>query len=121
MIYLAGFPLVLVSAVLLIVGGVHGKPWALYSLKTIWFALSAIAVSFTMEAWKGSSYSENWEMIGVIFIVWPITGLVCLSVVAELFILRGKQDFHSKLCRALALFFASFLIVLSVSPIILGV
>ncbi len=121
MIYLAGLPLVLVSALLLVVGGVYGKPWALYSLKVIWFALSAIAVPFTLDAWKGSSYSENWEMIGVFVIVWPITGLVCLSVVAELFILRGKRDFHSRLCRTLAWFFAVLLIILSVSPMILGV
>ena len=121
MIYLAAVPLFLATVALLIMGAVYSKPWALYLLKTLWVVLCGVALFFTVAAWRESSYSENWAMIGVIIIVWPIAGFVCLSVLAELLLLRRKRDPHTRLCRTLALLIASFLIVLSLSTLILAV
>lgn len=117
MIYSLGPLLVLVSIALLTLGGRQGKPWALYVLKAIWVALAAIALFFTVEAWKGSAYSENWEMIGVIFIAWPISGFISLSAIAEMILLKGKRDRHARINRWLSAFFAVFMVLLALSPL----
>ena len=116
MIYPVALLLMIVVVALLVLGSVLGKTWALYFLKGLWIVLIAIAGHFTFEACKGSIYSENWEMLGVIFIVWPITGFVCLATVVELVLIRKGRDIHSRINRVIALLTAGFLMVLSVLP-----
>jgi hypothetical protein len=117
MIYPVAAALTVISIVLLVLGGVREKPWALYLLKVVWITLSVIALYFTIEAWKGRGHSENWAMFGVLLFVWPISGFVCLSVIVELFILKGKQDIHSRICRVLSLMIAGFLVIISIIPV----
>ncbi|MCF8179671.1 MAG: hypothetical protein K9J74_14280 [Sulfuritalea sp.] len=118
MIYLVGPPLLLVSIVLLLFGVHQDKPWALYLLKASWIAGLLVAFHFTIQAWQGSAYSENWEMIGVIIFVWPITGFVAIFAAAEIFMLRRRRDRHARICRFLAITISSLLLVLSLSAVI---
>lgn len=118
MIYLIAPPLLLVSIALLLFGVRQGNAWALYVLKASWIVGLLVAFHFTFQAWKGSAYSENWEMIGVIIIVWPITGFVVIFAAAELFMLRGRRDRDARLCRSLAIAISSLLLALSLSAVI---
>jgi hypothetical protein len=120
MIYFIGIPLFVVSIVLLVLGGAQNKPWALYALKVIWVFLSAVAAYFAVEAWRGSSHSENWAMIGLIFIAWPAVGLIVLSALAELLLLKGKCDFHATINRRFSLVIVLVSIALAISPLVLG-
>lgn len=113
-------PLIVVSIILLVLGKEPSQPWALYVLKFSWLAGLGVAGYFTMQAWGGSAHSENWAMIGMIFIVWPITGFVSILAIAELLILRGRVDRHARCCRFLAILISGLLIILSVSPIFVG-
>lgn len=118
MIYIVVPPILLVSITLLFIGVRQDKAWALYSLKAIWILALMVAFHFTFQAWKGSAYSENWEMIGVIIFVWPITGFVALLAAAEIFMLRGRRNTHARISRLLAIAISSLLVVLSVSALI---
>lgn len=120
MIYLVGFPLLVVSIVLLVMGGASSKAWALYALKMIWVLLTAVAAYVVGEAWKGSAYSENWEMIGVIFIAWPAAGFVVLSAGVEMLLLKGRRDLHAKINRLLSAIIVLVLVVLAISPLVVG-
>ena len=118
MIYVLLPPVALASIALLLIGVLLEKPWALYLLKATWILGLAIAFHFTLQAWKGSAYSENWEMIAVFYIVWPITGFVTLLAAAELFMLRRKRDGHAKILRFLAILIPGLLLALSASALI---
>ncbi len=117
MIYPIAILLAVVSIVLLVLGR-KGNWWALYLLKVIWIALAIIALFFTVEAWKGRGHSENWALFGVLLFIWPISGFVCLSAVVEHFVLKGKTDIHSRICRVLSVVIVSFLIVISILPMV---
>ena len=87
-------------------------------MKASWLPGLGIAFHFTLQAWKGSAYSENWEMISVIYIVWPITIFVALLAAAEVFMLRRRQDRHARICRILAIAISALLVILSLSALV---
>ena len=120
MIYIVGPPILLASIALLFIGVHWDKAWALYLLKASWIFGLMVAFYFTYQAWEGSAYSENWEMIGVILFVWPITGFVALLSAAEILMLRGKRNRHAKAFRFLATVISTLLIVLSLSALIVA-
>jgi hypothetical protein len=120
MIYYLVAPLfLLASIVLLFIGVRQDKAWALYSTKVSWIIILVVSFYLTLLAWKGRAYGENWDMIGVIFIVWPITVVVVLLAAAELFMLRGRQDRHVRVFRFLAIAVSTLMVVLSVSVLLI--
>ena len=73
-----------------------------------------------MLAWQGRVYGENWDMVGILFIVWPITLVVVLLAVAEFFMLRGREDREAKHFRILAVVLSSLMLILSASGLFIG-
>ncbi|SLM32035.1 membrane hypothetical protein [Desulfamplus magnetovallimortis] len=119
MLYSLALPLCLISIGLLVTGVIQEKHWRLYLLKLVWLILSIFAAYFAYEAWKGSIYSENWAMIGVIFIVWPISGFIFLSSALEIFLLRKKREYHARINKYLSLFFIIIVLLISFSPFLI--
>jgi hypothetical protein len=117
MLYLIAPPLIVISVALLLMGARAAKPWALHILHGTWVPGVAVAAYLTADAWKGSAYSENWAMIGVIFFVWPYTVFVVSLAITELALLRGRRDRHATVCRAVAGLIAALLVLLSLSAL----
>ncbi len=113
-------PVVILSVACLLIGTLKERPWALYLLDLSWLFYLAVAIDITLDVWKGRSYSEHWEMIGVLFFVWPITGFVVVLAVAEILLLRGKTGPHIRVLRVLAVVIPALLTALSVAALIIG-
>ena len=116
MIYAIAPLFLLISIVLLRIGLRKNEPWALFAMKACWGIVLAVSSYLTYKAWQGQAYGgENWDMVGIIFIVWPITLLIVLLTAIEFFKLKSRQDQHAKTFRLLAIIISILMIALSLS------
>jgi hypothetical protein len=113
MIYPIAAGFLLLSVVLLLAGTIGRKYAALYVLKCVWLPGLLLAIYLTLGAWKERSYSENWAAFGVLFFVWPFTGLVLLLGIIEFVLLRGRHDRNAKIARIATAVFVGLLLVCS--------
>jgi hypothetical protein len=113
MLYPIAAAFLLLSVALLLAGTIGRKYAALYALKCIWLSGLLLAIYLTLGAWKERSYSENWAAFGVLFFVWPFTGLVLLLGIIEFVLLRGRHDPNAKIARIATAVFVGLLLVCS--------
>jgi hypothetical protein len=113
MLYPIAAAFLLLSVALLLAGTIGRKYAALYILKCVWLPGLLLAAYLTLGAWKERSYSENWAAFGVLFFVWPFTGLVLLQSIVEFVLLRDRHDPHAKIARIATAVFVGLLLVCS--------
>jgi NADH:ubiquinone oxidoreductase subunit 2 (subunit N) len=100
------FLYIVISAILIILGGVKRSRTVLAALTVLLWLSSLLSACFVGWAWIERSYSENWAMYGVLFIALPLIVSNAVLAVASLIVAsvreieRRKQVFKS-LCLLL--------------------
>ncbi|MFH1489090.1 MAG: hypothetical protein ABII06_09310 [Pseudomonadota bacterium] len=106
MLIQAVFLYIVISATLIIVGGLKKSRTVLAALTILLWLSSLLSAFFVGWAWLERSYSENWALYGVLFISLPLIVSNGVLAVASLIVAsvrgieRRKQVFQS-LCLLL--------------------
>ena len=95
-----------------LIGGVRsGSAGGLLGLTLFWWLGALVAGYFTLVAFLERGYSENWALIGFIFISGPIILVTGVLSLIELFAIRRWPRAKARPVRAAAVFLLIFLTV----------
>ncbi|MBU1099357.1 MAG: hypothetical protein KKA84_03050 [Bacteroidetes bacterium] len=96
---------------LLIVGLRKRKEILLLILNVLWWLGSFFSAYFILLAWQDRMYSENWAMMGVLFIAFPYILIITPIVIIELYLIRKWDRSSSKIFRLSAWLLLAFLLL----------
>ena len=101
---------ILLSIAWLISGAKGRNETVLLTLNLFWWLSSFAAAYFTWLAWQDRGYSENWAMIGFIYISFPYILITGMMVSAELFFIRKWQSSKTKMIKLASIGLLIFLL-----------
>ena len=109
----------LVSTVGLVIGLQRKSVPTLFALSLFWWLGAFVSAYFAYLAWADRGYSENWAMIGVIYLTLPYAAMTMLLILMELYFTRRWIGRQAKPLRSslftLLIFLALQLVVAFVS------
>ena len=108
------FLYIIISIILMVYCIRKSSKAALIILSILWWLMSAVSALFALWAWTDRAYSENWAMIGFLFVSLPIIFVTILMTIIFIIIARIKKNgliLKTELFIYMLIFFLSFQVV----------
>jgi hypothetical protein len=99
----------LISAVTLAVGFKLRSFVTLFFLSVFWWLGAFVSAYFVFLAWIDQSYSENWAMLGFVFLALPYATFTVVLILIVLYFTRSWSGKQAKLLQLNLLVLFTFL------------
>ena len=119
MLYALAPVLLAVSLVFQFIGLRQNKSWALNATQLCWLLILVVAGYLTVLAWSGSASGKNMHMIGLMFIVWPVSLVMLFQTGMVYTSLRSRTDPDAKRIRVVAMITATGMVLMSLSGLLI--
>jgi len=84
---------------------------ALFVLNVLWWLGAFVSAYFTYLAWVDRGYSENWAMLGFIYLALPYAAPVIVLLLVELFFLRRWSGRQARALQSSTIALLTFLVL----------
>ncbi|MEW6406385.1 MAG: hypothetical protein AB1649_31765 [Chloroflexota bacterium] len=101
----------LFSTVGLVIGLWRKNVPTLSILSALWWLGAFVSAYFTFLAWMDRGYSENWAMMGFLYLALPYAAPVIVLLLIELYFLRRWNSRQARALQSSAIALLTFLVL----------